>query len=921
MILTATLAPLAVLVPLTIGGVGPAAASPSPGYTASLIATGEEGYAVAVDPATNTAYIGDITADELSVVDGSTNTVTGTISLTGQPHGIAVDSATDTVYASVYVPEAGGTTASLAALDVIDGATDTVTDTIALPTGSDPIGVAVDSLTDVVYVAEYFASAVAVIDGSTSTVTATISTGSGTSPREVAVDETSDVVWVADSSGNVFGISGTSNTVTQTVSFSGEIVDGVDVDPDTDTVYAAIESTPAVAVIDGSTGAISTTIGVTDAVYSVAVDPDSGTVFASSSAGSPGPGTTWIIDESSNTIVDTIERGGLQVAANTATGSAYVAAPAALPKAAWVLTPSAANAMSPVIQSTGAIFTVGTDSSIAIQGSALPAATYSETGALPSGVTLSSSGSLSGTPAPGTAGTYPITLTASNGVPPDYSQAFTLSVDDAPAITSGNQTTFYAGDQNFFSVTATGYPAAAFSETGALPPGVTLNREGTLSGTPPAGTTAGSYPIQITASNSTGTATQAFTLTTEPQNATFVALYGVRALDTRNGTGGYDTPVGPGQTLVLQVTGAQGLPTSGLTAVVLNVTATDPTASSYVTVYPDGQARPTASSLNFTAGETTANLVTVPVGADGAVDFYNNSGSVELIADLEGYYTDISPESSFLPAGPSRMLDTRNGTGGYTTPVGPGATISLQVAGVDGVPSTGVVAVVLNVTATDPTASSYVTVYPDGEPLPATSNLNFTPGETVPNLVVAEVGADGKVDFYNHTGSVDLVADLAGYYATTSTSSFVALSPLRVLDTRNGTGGYATPVGPGQMISLQMTGVNGVPPIEETSVDGLPPADVTAVVLNVTATDPTTSSYVTVYPDGETRPTASNLNFTAGETIPNQVVVPVGADGAIDFYNNSGSVDLVADLAGFFTTADVYLDVDAASLAETGPRP
>jgi hypothetical protein len=72
------------------------------------------------------------------------------------------------------------------------------------------------------------------------------------------------------------------------------------------------------------------------------------------------------------------------------------------------------------------------------------------------------------------------------------------------------------------------------------------------------------------------------------------------------------------------------------------------------------------------------------------------------------------------------------------------------------------------------------------------------------------------------------------------------------------------------------------------------------VVLNVTATNPTASSYVTVYPDGTTRPVASNLNFTPGETIPNLVVVPVGADGEIDFYNNSGSVDLVADVAGYF---------------------
>jgi hypothetical protein len=138
-------------------------------------------------------------------------------------------------------------------------------------------------------------------------------------------------------------------------------------------------------------------------------------------------------------------------------------------------------------------------------------------------------------------------------------------------------------------------------------------------------------------------------------------------------------------------------------------------------------------------------------------------------SDALGDWGTAAAEVSLLtyyynPVGPVRILDTRNGTGGYTTPVGPGATISLQVTGKDGVPSSGVTAVVLNVTAVNPTASSYVTVYPDGQARPLASNLNFTAGETIPNLVVVPVGRNGKVDFYNAAGSVNLVADLAGYY-------------------------------------------------------------------------------------------------------------------------------------------------------------
>jgi YVTN family beta-propeller protein len=94
---TILIAALAVLVPVTISSADSAVASPSPGYAVSLIPTGEVGEWAAVNPDTNTAYVGDTSADEISVVDGDTNTVTATIALGAQPHGIAVDAATNTV--------------------------------------------------------------------------------------------------------------------------------------------------------------------------------------------------------------------------------------------------------------------------------------------------------------------------------------------------------------------------------------------------------------------------------------------------------------------------------------------------------------------------------------------------------------------------------------------------------------------------------------------------------------------------------------------------------------------------------------------------------------------------------------------------------------------------------------------------------
>jgi hypothetical protein len=167
-------------------------------------------------------------------------------------------------------------------------------------------------------------------------------------------------------------------------------------------------------------------------------------------------------------------------------------------------------------------FTVGTAGSFSATASGFPAPTFSETGTLPSGVTMSTSGLLSGTPGGGTGGTYPLTITASNGIGSPAAQTFTLTVNEAPAITSANNTTFTQGIPGTFTVAATGYPSATLSESGALPTGVTFTG-GVLSGTP-AGLT-GSYPITITAANGVGSgATQNFTLNVNPGAATHIGL-------------------------------------------------------------------------------------------------------------------------------------------------------------------------------------------------------------------------------------------------------------------------------------------------------------------------------------------------------------------------------------------------------------
>ncbi|MEU8764806.1 hypothetical protein, partial [Streptomyces sp. NPDC048659] len=287
--------------------------------------------------------------------------------------------------------------------------------------------------------------------------------------------------------------------------------------------------------------------------------------------------------------------------------------------------------------------------------------------------------------------------------------------------------------------------------------------------------------------NVTGTS-----LTTLP--GTYTPVTPGRLMDTRSGLGVPKAKVGPGGTVALKVAGTAGVPAEGVSAVVLNVTATNTTSGGFVSAYPHDTRRTSASNLNFKAGQTSANLVTVPV-VDGWVEFYNHSGSVDLLADVAGYYAEGTAGSHYQPVTPKRLMDTRNGTGVAQAKVDANGTVTLPVTEPD------VTAVVMNVTATNPTAAGFVSVYPYGTPRTAASNLNFVAGQTVPNLVVVPV-KDGKVTFYNRAGTVDLLADVAGYFKKDTGSVFTGMQPKRLMDTRDGTGVTRGKVGAGKTVSL-----------------------------------------------------------------------------------------------------------------------
>ncbi|MGH3417301.1 MAG: hypothetical protein ACRDSS_12605, partial [Actinocrinis sp.] len=264
--------------------------------------------------------------------------------------------------------------------------------------------------------------------------------------------------------------------------------------------------------------------------------------------------------------------------------------------------------------------------------------------------------------------------------------------------------------------------------------------------------------------------------------------------------------------------------------------------------------------------------------------------SAQLVADLEGYYTtgDDPTNAGFASLTPTRIMDTRNGTGNVGRRVGAFGHVSLPVP--SSVPA-GATAMVMNVTTVNTAAGGNLTVYPDGSGgVPVVSNINFGARQVTPNLVIVPIPADRKIDFYlSSPGSADLVADLEGYFSTSATAKFVPWYPTRLLDTRKGNAGGALPSG--YYIWYPMAYAFDVPV-----------SAMSAALYNVTVTQPQGPGYVSVVPDPDAYtsiPSVSNLNYVKGQTVPNAVLAPM-TNGKQDFDNSGSTIQLIVDFFGYF---------------------
>ncbi len=411
--------------------------------------------------------------------------------------------------------------------------------------------------------------------------------------------------------------------------------------------------------------------------------------------------------------------------------------------------------------------------------------------------------------------------------------------------------------------------------------------------------------ISISDTNATSTTEMtcgdSFSYGTPPPSVSpksYVPISPIRIADTRPSSGKPYTgdTLLPCGTLNVQVSGIGGIP-SGAVGLVANVTVVSPSSPGYLSIYPADSIRGIFSNINFIPGQVVANLVEVPLNpSNGQITIYNGSnGAANVVVDVEGYIPSSSSGSLYTPITPLRICDTRTGNPSGLSGIEAqcnskepqaNSSFGIDVAGVGDIASNAT-AVALTVTAVEPQSAGYISVYPSGS-FPGTSNLNFTTGDTIANSVVVPLSSAGQLEIYV-SATTNVLVDISGYYSSSGSMVDVA-SPVRICDTRSGSGEpYAgDTLGSSSVLQLKVAGVGGIP---DTA---------TAVVINVTVTNTTAISYLTAYPAGSTQPVASNLNWQPGATLADLVVVKIGSSGMVNIYNHAGSTDVIVDVEGWY---------------------
>ncbi|MEU5943005.1 hypothetical protein ABZ807_28420 [Micromonospora sp. NPDC047548] len=404
-----------------------------------------------------------------------------------------------------------------------------------------------------------------------------------------------------------------------------------------------------------------------------------------------------------------------------------------------------------------------------------------------------------------------------------------------------------------------------------------------------------------------------------------------RLLDTRSGLGGRTGKLGPNASLTLQVAGRGGVPASGVAAVVLNLTVTGSTASSFLTVYPSGGIKPEASSVNFPTNWLGSNNVTAMLGADGKVSIYNRAGYTHVVADVLGFYAGTSAEPAGLgrggqyrPLKPLRLFDSRTDHRG-ALPAGAALNGWVDFAEFGQVDyNKHVRALVLNITAVSPQKDGFLTAWSGENAVPDISTVNYRAGKVVPNLAYVKTqpcpswgcGVEGAPRYMIHSSATThLVVDLVGVIddGTVADGLRLRATPsLRIVDSRIGR--RLRPLNPGETGRVDLSAT--------TQPGGVLGDDTRVLVMNVTGIAAERNTVLTVWPADTdmAKPTASNLNPEAGQIVSNGVLGELGPQDAFNVHNLAGYTQVIADLAGQLYLYPGTASPAGASTLAAGPQ-
>jgi hypothetical protein len=371
----------------------------------------------------------------------------------------------------------------------------------------------------------------------------------------------------------------------------------------------------------------------------------------------------------------------------------------------------------------------------------------------------------------------------------------------------------------------------------------------------------------------------------------FVAVAPCRVADTRNPNGPFGGPIIAGGTSrsFTVPSSSCGIPSTAL-AYSFNVTVVPPGPLGFLTIWPTGQAQPGVSTLNSLDGRIKANAAIVVAGTSGAVSVFVSNTS-HVILDINGYFTTPASAPSglvFYPVTPCRIMDTRGPVGPLGGPIlGAGSTRTVPVlSSTCGIPGTAA-AYSLNMTVVPTTALGFLTTWPTGIAQPLVSTLNDPTGTIVANAAIVPSGTGGSINVFV-SDQTDLIIDVNGYFAPPAAGGllFYAVSPCRVVDTRNPPGPFGGPALNGQRDFNVLAGPCSVP------------GSTKAYSFNATVVPSGSLGFLTLWPAGQLQPLVSTLNSPDASIVSNAAIVPTNT-GAISAFSTN-TTHLILDINGAF---------------------